>query len=321
MKKIVLIAFALCFALSSKAQQDPQWAQFMFDKLSFNPAYAGNNDSWCLTAMTRQQWTGFNQGEPTTTLINFTTPLFSKLKGGFGFTYYNDQLGYENNSVFRLSYALHLKELGVTLGGGDLSIGLAASYNTKVIDADWVTPDGIAPGVGGDESIAVTGSQDAGMSFNAGLYYQHPSSFYAGISTTNLSQTELEDVRTSGVRHIYAMAGYDYDLGNTMNTSFDLFLRANGLLKSDAVQTQYDLNLNVLAFNTFWVGATYRVNEAIAPMAGVEWNGFRVGYSYGLSTSFLGSFFTNGNHELMLNYCFKVTPPVRYQREVHPYLL
>ena len=319
MKRIVLIAFALSFTFVSKAQQDPQWTHFMFDKLSYNPASAGFNDASCLTAITRQQWTGFNAGEPSTTLINFTTPTFSKLKGGFGFTYYNDQIGWETNNVLKLSYSLHLKELGITLAGGDLGIGVSASYNTKVINADWVTPENTP--VGGDLAIPASGTKDAGMTFNAGLYYQHPSSFYAGISTTNLSQTQLEDLNVLGIRHYYVMAGYDYDLGNTINTNFNLLLRANGLMKTDAVKTQYDLNLNVLAFDHFWVGATYRHKDAIAPMAGVEWNGFRVGYSYGLATSFLGSYFTNGNHELMLNYCFKIVPPVKYQREVHPYLL
>ena len=319
MKRIVLIAFALSFTFASKAQQDPQWTHFMYDKLSYNPAFAGFGDAWCLTAISRQQWTGFNAGEPSTTLINFTTPKFSKLKGGFGFTYYNDQIAWETNNTFRLSYSLHLKDLGIEIAGGDLGIGLAASYNTKVISATWVTPDNIPAGI--DVAIPVSGTSDAGVSFNAGLYYQHPSSFYLGVSSTNLSETQLTDLNVDGVRHIYVMTGYDYDLGNALGTGFDLFLRANALLKTDAVKTQYDLNLNVLAFSHFWAGATYRPNDAISPMAGIEWGGFRLGYSYGIGTSFLSNYYSNGNHELMLNYCFKITPPVRYQREVHPYLL
>lgn len=319
MKRIVLIAFALSFTFASKAQQDPQWTHFMYDKLSYNPASAGFNDAWCLTAITRQQWTGFNAGEPTTTLINFTTPKFSKLKGGFGFTYYNDQIAWETNNTFRLAYSLHLKELGVDILGGDLGIGLSASYNTKVINATWVTPDNIPAGI--DVSIPVSGTKDAGVSFNAGLYYQHPSSLYLGVSTTNLSQTQLQDLNVDGVRHLYLMGGYDYDLGNTINTSFGLKLRANALMKTDLVKQQYDLNLNLFVFDFIWAGATYRHNDAIAPMAGVEWKGFRVGYSYGVGTSFLSNYYTNGNHELMVNYCFKIVPPVKYEREVHPYLL
>ena len=319
MKRIVLIAFALSFTFVSKAQQDPQLTHFMFDKLSYNPASAGFTDSWCLTAIARKQWTGLNSGEPSTTLINFTTPKFSKLKGGFGFTYYNDQIAWETNNTLRLSYSLHLKDLGLTIAGGDLGIGLAASYNTKTISAVWVTPDNIPAGI--DVAIPVSGTKDAGMSFNAGLYYQHPNSLYLGVSTTNLSQTQLKDLNVDGVRHYYVMAGYDYDLGATVGTDFNLLLRANGLMKTDAVKQQYDLNFNVMAFGLVWAGATYRHNDAIAPMAGIEWNGFRVGYSYGIGTSFLSSYYSNGNHELMLNYCFKITPPVKFEREVHPYLL
>lgn len=316
MKKVVLLAFALCFTLVSKAQQDVQLTHWMFDKVSFNPAAVGFKDAWCLTAINRRQWTGFDAGEPNTTLINFTTPKFSLIKGAVGFTYYNDQLGFETTNVYRLSYSLHLSELtGRTIGPGDLGIGLSVGYATKVIDATWVPPTNFP-----DDAIPDQNSTDGGLSFNAGLYYQAPD-WYLGASTTNLSQSELTTLNITGVRHYYFMGGYDFHIDNYIPALPDLVLRPNVLVKTDATKTQYDLNVNVLAFNTVWAGVTYRHNDALAPMAGVEWNGLKIGYSYGLGTSFLSNYFTNGNHEIMLNYCFRIVPIPKEEKEVHPYFL
>ncbi len=317
MKKVVLIAFAICLTFAAKAQQDIQMTHFMFDKMSFNPGAIGSKDAWCLTAINRRQWTGFDAGEPTTTLINFSTPNLPIIKGALGFTFYNDQIGWETNNVIRLGYSLKFSELGLNIGPGELSLGLSAGYNTKRINAAWVTPSGIPPGTvaGTDNTIPTSTVNDGNLSFNAGLYYATPM-WYAGISTTNMTESELQTLKVLGRRHFYGIAGADLPLGFA-----DLQLRPNVLIKSDGTKTQYDLNVNVLAFDIVWAGVTYRHNDAIAPMAGLQYKGIQVGYSYGLGTSFLSNYFTNGNHEIMVNYCFRIVPIPRYEREVHPYLL
>lgn len=319
MKKVILVLSVFSLAFVSKAQQDPQFTHFMFDQLSFNPASIGYKDAYCVTALSRRQWTGFGAGEPNTSLINLTTPKIKMIKGALGFSYYNDQIGWEKNNVMRVSYSLHLRDIGLRdIGGGNFSVGLAAGYFQKSINGAWITPSGNLPGSlpGQDNSIPVANQNEGGMSFNAGLYYKNPK-FYAGISTTNISQTELTTLSLNASRHYFVLAGYEQEILN------DFVIKPNVLIKSDGVKTQYDLNVHVLAFNTFWAGATYRHNDAIAPMAGIMLlnNSLKVGYSYGLGTSFLSNNFTSGNHEIMLNYCFSITPPVREEKEVHPYFL
>jgi hypothetical protein len=54
-----------------------------------------------------------------------------------------------------------------------------------------------------------------------------------------------------------------------------------------------------------WVGATYRLQDAIAPMIGyMAPFGLKVGYSYDLTLSKLNGY-SSGTHEIMLGYCFK----------------
>jgi len=117
------------------SQQDYQITHYMFDNLSFNPAYSGMNNNINVTMIGRQQWSGF-AGSPTTALLNIHSPV-SLLKGGLGFTYVSDQLGFETNSVARLNYSYHLN-----LGAGKLGIGISASVSQKSIDAEWRTQSG-----------------------------------------------------------------------------------------------------------------------------------------------------------------------------------
>jgi hypothetical protein len=83
-------------------------------------------------------------------------------------------------------------------------------------------------------------------------------------------------------------------------------LRPAVLLKSDAVNTDMDLNLTCLYNKKFWGGVTYRTGEAVVVMAGLElFEGFKVGYAYDIQTSALINH-TQGGHEILVNYCFKI---------------
>ena len=321
MKKGILIAFIVCSAFVAKAQQEPQLTHFMNDKLSINPAFAGMGDGYCLTAINRKQWTGLEAGEPSTLLVNLNAPKIPLLKGGLGFTYIYDQLGFETNNVFRLSYSFHVNNY-VQLPG-ELGVGLSASYFSKKINTQWITPDGTLASL--DPSIPVSREAESSVSFNTGVYYKQNelpgelNGLYAGASVTNLTQSELSTLKISGARHYYFMGGVNYDL------PFNTRLRFNTLIKADGVKNQADFNLNALFFNTAWAGLSYRHNDAIAPMAGVKLNTgagtFMVGYGYGVSTNFIGSYFSSGNHEILFNYCFNITLPPKFTRSVHPYLL
>jgi hypothetical protein len=43
----------------ARAQQDPQFTQYMFNLLALNPAYAGSAERVSLKALSRHQWVGF----------------------------------------------------------------------------------------------------------------------------------------------------------------------------------------------------------------------------------------------------------------------
>ena len=45
----------MCFAGATLAQQDPQLTQYMFDRLSINPAVAGTSGQLCATRQLNPQ--------------------------------------------------------------------------------------------------------------------------------------------------------------------------------------------------------------------------------------------------------------------------
>lgn len=309
MKKVFILLTVLFFSQLTKAQQDPQFTHFMFDKLSINPGFAGTSDAYCVTGIFRNQWTGFGQS-PRTVLLNAHAPV-EILKGGLGFTYFSDKLGFENNSLARLSYSYHLNNVGP----GNLGIGISAGYFTKTYSANWITPDGTAPST--DASIPNVNASQGVLDFSFGAYY-YADKFYGGISATHLSESNISSLNVKTSRHFYVMGGYTYDLTG------DLALKPNVLVKSDLTSTQLDANITVMFREMIWGGLTYRVGDAISPMIGGQKElgpgMLKIGYSYGVTTSQIKNY-SSGSHEIMVNYCFNLSANKPFQRSVHPRFL
>lgn len=304
-----IITAALCAGVAgvSFAQQDPQFTQYMFDRLSVNPGSAGTAGNMCVTALMRQQWTGF-EGAPKTGLFNFQMPI-SKISSGAGLSVYLDNLGQEKTTVGRLHYAYHRK-----LGAGTFGIGLYAGLTSRSLGSDWNAVDPVAE----DDAIPDNGSSDSGFDLGAGLYYVSPT-FYAGLSSTQLPETELKDVSIKNVRHYYIMAGYDWAIGGNKK----YILQPSALVKTDAASTQLDLTATFLYNNMVWLGVSYRTEDAICPLIGYQYqfpNGkgaLKLGYSYDVTTSELSNY-SSGGHEVMLNYCFTIVkkPDLQIYRNV-----
>ena len=309
MKKPLLLILILLLFGGIRAQQDYQITHYMFDNLSFNPGYAGLNENICATIIGRQQWAGFD-GSPTTALINIHSPV-DMLKGGLGLTYVSDQLGFEQNNIARLNYSYHL---GV--GTGKLGIGLSIGVLQKSFDANWITPDG--NDWSSDPHIPEPSSNGIVPDINLGLFYK-TSDLYLGISTTHLGGFKMDNLNVQNVHHYWITAGYSYDINPNIK------LRPSLLIKSDASSTIMDINANALFNDLLWAGLTFRVGDAIAPMLGyqhsfTDGSSLRVGYAYGITTSILGSY-SNGSHDIMLNYCFSLEKPPVLEKSKNPRFL
>ena len=290
-------------------QQDPQFSQFMYDRLSINPAFAGSKDAICATLIGRQQWSGIS-GEPSTALLNISAPI-SSIKSGIGATVYLDEIGPQSTAVGRFSYAYHLKISGST----KLGLGVGLGFISSSLNSDWIAydygDDGQFIGLGtgaGDQSINAQNKSSTTFDASFGAYLYNPK-YYVGISAVHLTEGDLSELNIQVARHLYFMAGYDFDLTPMLT------LTPQTLVKTDLASTQVDVNATATYNNTFWLGVSYRLEDAIAPMAGYNYqfpdgkSNLRIGYSYDLTTSELNNY-SSGSHEIMLGYCYKLQKPL-----------
>lgn len=303
MKKIftaIASATFLFLGTTVQAQQDPQFTMNMFNRLYANPAYAGSNNGICANALHRQQWVGFN-GRPITTVLNVDGTV-KALHGGVGLSILSDKLGAQYSGGVTLSYAYRL-----ALGPGTLGIGIEGGVLFNTLDGSKLNPiDETDPNIIAGKANGV--APDLGF----GVYY-HTDKLYAGISAKHLIGPTLNFEEGGTIseytvaRHYYAMAGYTWDITPVWALNPSVFL------KTDAASTQFDINLRALWKNMVWAGVSYRIDDAVGIMAGVQINDFRVGYSYDVTTSGINNY-SSGSHEIMLGYCYKLKSPVSNQR-------
>jgi type IX secretion system PorP/SprF family membrane protein len=297
----------------SFAQQDPQFTQFMHSKLIYNPGYAGTSQAICANVLYRQQWVNF-PGAPKTGLLSFDMPI-GQLPIAIGLNVMSDQIGFDKTLFARLALSYNR-----TIGAGVLGIGLDGGVLQKQFNGTWITPDGInaydptIPSYSSNNTVAgatslVTNPNLNNMSFDLGFgaFYSIANKMYVGISSTHLAAQDIKaggDVKFALARHYYIVGGYTFNLGPVHSLS------PNVKIKSDGASTQLDLNLTYTYNNMFWVGASYRMQDAIAPMLGYRFQkgavkGLKAGYSYDLTMSKIKGY-SSGTHEIMLGYCFNV---------------
>jgi len=316
MKKIITSILFVGACLLAKAQQDAQFSQNMFGKLDYNPGYAGMDKAYCVSLIGRDQWVNF-PGNPETFLFNGDAYI-PQIGGGAGISVFDDQLGFDKTLEVKLSYSYH-----IVLGNGVLGIGPTLGFLQESVTGSFIAPDGgTSANPSTDPLIPWSGSSASTYDLGFGAYYQTPQGLYIGISSTHLSAPSVPGTGTytfDVARHYYVMAGYTYNASPTWDIKPDLYV------ESDASSTQFQLDC-LAEYNKFiWFGAGYRLNDAVIGFLGVNYAfpnsksgaNLKIGYSYDFTTSEVKSY-SDGSHELMLQFCFfpKPKPKTQYHQNV-----
>ncbi len=319
MKKNITFTFLFfIFAITvTFGQQEPQFSHNMFTNMAINPGYAGSNDAICATLLVRQQWVGFkdpqgNKVWPQTNLLCVDGAV-NPLHGGLGLTILQDQLGFEKNMEVKIAYAYRH-----ALGKGILGVGAQVGFLNKKIDFSKLIA--IQP----DDPLLTSTKIEGNMTTDiaGGAFYKIPNKLYVGISASQILESKytLPTVLASPklARHYYITAGYYYPLPGNPSLEVD----PSVLIKSDMTSTQFDINALLKYNNKFWGGVSYRATDAIVILLGMNWKNFHFGYSYDITTSPLGANGrSNGSHEVMVGYCFKIIKEVRPESYKNPRFL
>ena len=315
-----LVILLLLFAGTTEAQQDPMFTKYMFNTLYYNPAFAGNYEHMYIGLIHRSQWLEID-GAPTTQSFTAHTPLKNE-RVGVGLAVVNDIIGPTRTTSANLSYAYR-----IGIGNWNLSIGLQGGIVNY--SANWSQ---VTRFEDMDEAFAFNEARWL-PNFGGGVYLSSKH-FYIGFSSPHLVEYDLRggpdnpvttSIWSKTYRHYYGAMGAAIPINgdnlifkpSILFKSVGLFsnLRKDDPFKSIGAPNEFDLDLSLLFYEKFWIGASFRTSlEAFTDKTSSYdsadvWvsyfldNGLRIGAAYDYPISQLSSV-TVGAFELMLGYEF-----------------
>ena len=296
---------AVLFFSFSYAQMEPMYTQNNFDRLVYNPAYAGSS-GWIVNSLkVRSQFSGI-EGSPSTQMFTIHAPWQAKSMG-FGAKIIKDKIGATNQFNMTGIYAYHMG-----LGKAKLSAGIEFGFYNQTIDfASLYRIDKI--------DLAIPGEKGSVTKFDGsfGLQYQ-AKDYYLGLSIVHLFKKDINftDIDRSLVaelnRYYFLSGGYVYDL------SPDFSIQPCYLLKKvKGAPMQIDLYSNFIYKEKYTLGFGYRTGDALTFVAKYHiTDAIRISYSYDFRISSIANY-SSSAQEFMIRYGIKLLPPQQI-KEINP---
>ena len=291
MKKIIILILAVISVITVSAQQDPQFTQNMFNKLANNPGFAGSRGVIATSILHRSQYMGFgDQGGAAASTQNFSIDAeLPFLYGGVGLNVVKDNIAQFSNLGLQVSYA-YRTELGV----GQIGMGMSVGMFQSGLDGNKLNA-----AQSGDNAIPLSSVSGSKLDIGAGIYY-NTQDVYIGISSSHMTEPVVEWSDGDSyplARHYFLIAGYYHELNSLLSLNPSIYL------KSDGATSQLDINTNLIYNNKMWGGVSYRLDEGLSLLAGMNVNeDFRFGLAYDVT---MMNAMTN-SLEFMLGYNFKI---------------
>jgi type IX secretion system PorP/SprF family membrane protein len=320
MKKLItfLLLYTACCTLTH-AQQLSQYSLYMFNPYGYNPAYAGLENTLIANGVYRKQWTNL-RGAPETQHFNLHLPV-AIIRSGVGLKLENDRIGAHRTTQAMLSYNYQLEIgrtalLAVGIGGGYLQYSLDGD-KLRAPEGEYAEPSNFTH----NDQLLPLGKVQAGAPiFEAGVYFLL-NRFEAGVSVQPAFAPRLT-ASGSGFA-LQPERHYVFYAAQQLGLSDALMLRPSVLVKSDGVETQYEISATARWQENIFVGGSFRGFTATTRDAAVVFGGLKlnekvtVGYAYDVPLSALNAV-NRGSHEILLRYSLNrpigngKLPPVIY---------
>jgi len=288
MKKYILTIIAGLFLSSAFSQQIATYSQFMHDHYLINPAAAGTQDYIPISLGYKKLWTGF-EGSPSFQSLGGNMKIMDNM--GVGVRIHNYSAGFETKTGIDLTYAYQI-DLGNDM---KLSFGLSGvltQFYMNKSEINLENPD--------DNTVLYASEKLITPDANFGTYF-YGKNYFAGIAVFQLFGRQVNMMNTDNlenkqVRHYSLHGGYRFDINEDYSVEPSLVFRM-----IEAGQMTLDFNVKGTIMNIAWVGVSYRLNDAIVPMFGIDMDQFLFGYAYDITTSDIKNY-SQGSHELMFIY-------------------
>lgn len=322
MNKLLALGFVLLMATQAMAQQKPQYTQYTLNNYLLNPAIAGIEDYADVKLGTRHQWSGL-EGAPTSYYATFHMPIMkdvnpiARLRPGD----VPKELTTKKPSTYRRIRPHHgLGAIAMTTATGPLkrsSFNVSYAYHQPLTRTLRVAA-GVAPGLmqysldpnavrvinPNDPAIYDGRVNELKFDLNMGLWL-YSYDFYLGLAGAQLVPGKRErqsmDLSTDNSgrlqKHYFLTGGF------RMDVTPDLALIPSVMVKmAQPSPVSVDATLKAIYSDRIWAAVSYRHNESVAAMAGINISYLLdLSYSYDASVSALGPA-NAGSHEVVLGF-------------------
>lgn len=299
---ILCLVTAAAIPMTVSAQSDPHYTMFMFNKLMYNPAYAGSREVTEINALYRDQWVGID-GAPKTInvsgdgLVGSYMNPFRKVAVGLSFN--SESVGVETNTDIMSYYSYR-----IDLGQSTLSFGLSAGV--KLYTANYSQ---LLPYQQTDQLLTHDIKNALLPNFGTGIYWSS-NKFFVSASIPNLlqnyydkSESSLNNTASREIRGYYASAGYVFDAGESLKVEPQMLFRYSGN-GTYQLPSNTDFNLSFIIYNRLLLGVTYRTDNSVEGIVHLQvYHKFNMGYAFDYMLGGLSPY-NSGTHEIVLGYDF-----------------
>ncbi len=301
MKKLIIIFSIVACATQVQAQSYPHYTMFMFNKLLYNPAYAGNKNITNANFYYRDQWTGLD-GAPKTFSASIDGPVGSYMKPfrpvALGLNITHEEVGVTKSTGISASYAYR-----AAFKKSVLSLGIQAGVNMYCANYSKLNP------VDYNDRILTQDVKNAMLpNVGAGVYWSGDN-FYVGAAVPNLLENyydkdnKLNNKSGKQIRSYFLSGGYVFTLSDAVKLEPQALIRyaGDGMYN---LPVNADVNLSAIFYDRLLVGATYRTDKSLEGIVHMQVTRFmNIGYSYDYTVSALNGY-NNGSHEITLGFDF-----------------
>lgn len=286
----VLFVMWLLMAQISWAQQEATYAQYMFNGMAINPAYAGQHKALSVSVLSRFQIVGL-PGAPTTQSLAVHSPLVNQ-RFAVGALFVHDKIGVISQTQFSGVYAYRVP---LSLRG-TLSFGIQAGLSRYV--AQYSALDIYQNDPAFSQDIYETRPN-----IGTGIFLDH-TDWYVGLSAPHMLNNVF--TRDSDLMTIHQPFPVILTGGVVFPITRNIHFKPNTLIKMvDGRIVEVDINANFLFDEVVWAGVSYHTSQAMNFLVDLQLTDqLRLGYSY---TTALGEIKTVqiGSHEIFLGYIFR----------------
>ena len=301
--KGLLLSFCVLAGFACSGQSYPHYTMFMYNKLTYNPGYAGSRNATSVNGSFRNQWTGI-AGAPINYNLNIDGPV-----GRFTQEFRPVSLGLVLNKESQgpvtttgiggiYAYRIRLKSSVVSVGlKAGVSLYSANYHDLKLVDQndEMLTNDirnAVLPNVG------------------AGVYWSS-NRFYLGISVPEILENYFDKRQAdypSGkqarqIRSSFLSGGYSFSLSDNFSLLPQAILRYNKDSKYE-LPLNADINLTAILYQRLMLGASYRTDKSVQGIVHVQLaKRINLGYAFDYALNDISQY-AQGSHEFTIGFDF-----------------